>query len=56
MLNEVNFVLQQKMSLSEAARQCNIKKSTLIYQLKQFKKLEIAYIHIHTGNQKKYSQ
>ena len=38
MVNAVNFVLHQKMSLSEAARQCNIKKSTLIYQLKHFKK------------------
>ena len=38
MLNAVNFVLQQKMSLSEAAKQYNIKESTLIYQLKQFKK------------------
>ena len=38
MFNAVNFVLQQKMSLSKAVRHCNIKKSTLIYQLKQFKK------------------
>ena len=38
MPNAVNFVLQQKMSLSEAARHCSIKKSTFIYQLKQFKK------------------
>ena len=48
MLNAVNFVLQQRMSLSEAARQSNIKKSTLIYQLKQFKKFgssEYSYSH-----------
>ena len=34
MFDAVIFVLQQKMSLIKAARHFNIKKSTLIYQLK----------------------
>ncbi|XP_065672428.1 tigger transposable element-derived protein 1-like [Hydra vulgaris] len=56
MLNAVNFVLQQKMSLSEAARHCNIKKSTLIYQLKQFKKSgSCEYLYSHTKPKKVFS-
>ena len=56
MFDAVNFVLQQKMSLSKAARHCNIKKSTLIYQLKQFKKSgKTQYSYSHKKPKKVFS-